>query len=149
VFYALHRFPDDMNFDCPVSFFVGEGTNDWRLYGKYSLQRWGEISPAYISRLPPSVSSLWVRDVLRTDWGKKLVIKTNTELEKRAQEAGTDVVLVTHSEVGITMALNDGRLIINFIIMKCLLYQPDMFETLIYYEKHPKQLALVSSTKAK
>jgi hypothetical protein len=138
-----------MNFNSPVSFFVGEGTNDWRMYGKYSLQRWGEISPTYISRLPPSVSSLWVRDVLRTDWGKKLVNKTNAELERRAQETGIDAVLVTNSEVGITTALNDGRLIINFMIMECLSYQPDMFETLVYYEKHPKLSGSVSSSKAK
>jgi hypothetical protein len=138
-----------MNFDCPVSFFVGEGTNDWRLYGKYSLQRWGEVSAAYMSRLPPSVSSLWVRDVLRTDWGKKLVNKTNTELERRAQESGTNPVLVAHSEAGVTAALNDGRLIINFIIMKCLSYPSDMFETLVYYEKNPKQSGSLSSSKAK
>jgi hypothetical protein len=56
-------------------------------------------------------------------------------------------LLVEYSEHGLTEALEDGRLIINFTVMKCVRYQPDKFKRLLYYEKHPKPPKKASTSK--
>jgi hypothetical protein len=66
------------------------------------------------------------------------VNETNEELEERARETGAEARLVEYTEVGLTEALNEGRLIINFTIMKCVSYDVESFHELLKAEKHPK-----------
>lgn len=147
VFCAFHKFNDGSKVNQPIPFFVGEGRNDWRFYGDYSVKRWGEISPAHLHRLPPTVLSLWIHGALKTEWGKSWVNTSNDALSKRAEETGTDAVLIVYSETGLTEALHDGRLIVNFTIMKCVSYQSDKYKRLVYFERHPKPVGKGSSTK--
>ncbi|KAJ7489292.1 hypothetical protein FB451DRAFT_1224410, partial [Mycena latifolia] len=97
----------------PLNFFVGEGTNDWRLLGTYNYTRWGEIAPYHIPLLPPLVLDNWVNGMLSN---------TNVTLEEpRKVESTSESVL---------QALHDGRLGIPFTILQCV--------GLLHYEKHPK-----------
>ncbi|KAJ7705502.1 hypothetical protein B0H17DRAFT_669993 [Mycena rosella] len=114
----------------PLNFFVGEGTNDWRLSGTYNYTRWGEIAPHHISLLPPLVLDNWVHGLLSSQWGKSSIDDANETL-KQARK----VKFTTESVVE---ALHDGRLGIPFTILQCVGYPKEWFERLIYYEKHPK-----------
>ncbi|KAJ7489226.1 hypothetical protein FB451DRAFT_684879 [Mycena latifolia] len=114
----------------PLNFFVGEGTNDWRLLGTYNYTRWGEIAPHHISLLPPLVLDSWVNGMLSSQWGKSSIEDTNATLE-----APRRVELTSES---VLQALQDGRLGIPFTILQCVGYPADWFEDLLHYEKHPK-----------
>ncbi|KAJ6466805.1 hypothetical protein C8R45DRAFT_1172027 [Mycena sanguinolenta] len=110
----------------PVNFFVGEGTNNWRLSGTYDYLRYGHIAPHHISLLPPGVLNNWVDGMLNEAWIKRV----NAGLE-----AGQKIPF---TRAGIVEALKDGRVEIPFTILKCVGYPEDWFEKLLYYEKHPK-----------
>ncbi|KAF8201257.1 hypothetical protein K438DRAFT_1965766 [Mycena galopus ATCC 62051] len=114
----------------PVNFFVGEGTNNWRLIGTYDYLRWGEIAPHHISLLPPTVLNNWVDGTLDSQWGKSWIEDTNKKLN--------DARKVVFTRDGVLAALKDGRMVIPFTILKCVGYPQDWFEKLLYYEKHPQ-----------
>jgi len=149
VFCSFHRFDDGSKVDRPITFFVGENENDWRLSGDYSVKRWGEITPAHLQHLPPGVLSRWIHGALKSEWGKKWVNETNEELADQARRTGTEARPVPYTEQGLTEALDEGKLIINFTIMECVSYRPELFERLIHYEKHPKHPKPSKSRKTK
>ncbi|KAJ7678064.1 hypothetical protein DFH06DRAFT_565339 [Mycena polygramma] len=101
----------------PINFFVGEGTNDWRLLGTYDYLRWGEIAPHHISLLPPLVLDLWVNGMLSHTWGKAAIEEANVDLQ--------DARKVKYTHESVLEALNDGRLAIPFTILKCVGYPKD------------------------
>ncbi|KAJ6598385.1 hypothetical protein DFH09DRAFT_1356643 [Mycena vulgaris] len=123
----------------PLNFFVGEGTNDWRLSGTYDYTRWGEIAPHHISLLPPPVLENWVNGLLSSQWGKSSIDDTNAKLEPARRVAFTPESVV--------QALHDGRLGIPFTILQCVGYPEDWFERLLYYEKHLKPRKSKSKSK--
>ncbi|KAJ7621270.1 hypothetical protein FB45DRAFT_799086 [Roridomyces roridus] len=114
----------------PMNFFVGEGTNDWRLAGTYTYQRWGEIAPHHINLLPPGVLNEWVTGTLKTKSGHEWVEDVNKTLPATRK--------IPFAYEGISQALHDGRLTIPFVILQCVAYPEDVFERLLESEKHPK-----------
>ncbi|KAJ7238052.1 hypothetical protein B0H12DRAFT_100781 [Mycena haematopus] len=125
----------------PVNFFVGEGIDNWRLSGTYDYLRIGAIgaiAPHHISLLPPGILNTWVKGMLGSAWGKSWIERTNKDLKADRK--------IRHTRDSILEALKDGRLEIPFTIMKCVGYPKDWFDTLIYYEKHPKPKKTKGST---
>ncbi|KAJ7041062.1 hypothetical protein C8F04DRAFT_1391492 [Mycena alexandri] len=126
-FFGMSHSPVKPN---PLNFFVGEGTNNWRLLGTYNYLRCGEIAPHHISLLPGLVLNNWINGMLSSQWGKSWIEDTNAALQAARR------IKFTHD--GILKALQDGRLRIPFTILQCVGYPEDWFKQLLYYEKHPK-----------
>lgn len=55
-------------------------------------------------------------------------------------DKGGEIHLIEFTEDGLREALNDGRLVINFTVMKCVGYRTEWFEQFLHYKAHPKAL---------
>ncbi|KAG2131991.1 uncharacterized protein EDB93DRAFT_1255355 [Suillus bovinus] len=71
---------------------------------------------------------------LKKVWGGSWVERTNAGLVDK----GGEINLIESTEDGIREALDDGRLAINFTVMKCVGYRTEWFEQFLHYQAHPK-----------
>lgn len=139
VFCDLQTFGDKAKVDKPIVLYAREGNNDWKQLGLYSSKRYGEITTKHLSLLPPSVVGVWVKGALNSGgWGKAWIEEANAEIEKKAEDSGEEPECIEYTEEGLTAALYDGRLVINFTVMKCVGYCRDWDDRCLYYKDHPK-----------
>lgn len=134
VFCGVKRFNDGSLIEGPIDLIASDKPNQWIYLGSYETSRWGEISPNQLDLLQPLVIQRWVSGALSTLWGRSWVERTNAELV----EKGGEIRLVEFTEDGLREALNDGRLVINFTVMKCVGYRTEWFEQFLHYQAHPK-----------
>ncbi|KAG1862562.1 hypothetical protein DFJ58DRAFT_775739 [Suillus subalutaceus] len=134
VFCEVKYFNDRSLITEPIDLIASDKPNQWVYLGSYETSRWGEISPHQLDLLQPLVIRRWVSGALKTKWGKSWVERTNAELVDK----GGEIRLVEHTEDGLREALNDGRLVINFTVMKCVGYRTEWFEQFLHYQAHPK-----------
>lgn len=134
VFCGVKRFNDGSLIEGPIDLIASDKPNQWIYLGSYETSRWGEISPNQLDLLQPLVIQRWVSGALSTLWGRSWVERTNAELV----EKGGEIHLVEFTEDGLREALNDGRLVINFTVMKCVGYRTEWFEQFLHYQAHPK-----------
>ncbi|KAG1737669.1 hypothetical protein EDB19DRAFT_2025625 [Suillus lakei] len=125
VFCEVKRFNDGSLIDGPIDLIISDKPNEWIYLGSYETSRWGEISPHQLDLLQPLVIQRWVSGALLTQWGKSL-------------DKGGEIRLIEFTEDGLREALNDGRLVINFTVMKCVGYRTEWFEQFLHYQAHPK-----------
>ncbi|KAJ7054129.1 hypothetical protein C8F01DRAFT_496302 [Mycena amicta] len=114
----------------PIPLFVGDGPNQWRLMGLYDYQQCGEIEPGHIGRLPLGVLEQWIQGFVQKDWGK-------VEIEQKNADLPADRLIV-RNYAGVLAALQDGRLVLHFTILKCVGYPYDWFRHL---EDHEAQMS--------
>ncbi|KAH7929880.1 hypothetical protein BV22DRAFT_102551 [Leucogyrophana mollusca] len=138
VFATFRKFNDGTPVDHPIDFFVGENPNDWRYIGRYELGRRGEILPHQLELLPQNVVHNWAKGILKSNWGREWVDKTNEAIVETAELSGDPANLIEFDTEGLRTALNDGRLVIGFTIMKCVGYRSEWHEQLLHYQAHPK-----------
>ncbi|KAG2368117.1 hypothetical protein BDR07DRAFT_1605712 [Suillus spraguei] len=134
VFCGVKRFNDGSPITGPIDLIASDKPNQWIYLGSYETSRWGEISPHQLNLLQPLVIQRWVSGALSTQWGKSWVERTNVELVDK----GGEIHLIEFTEDGLREALNDGRLVINFTVMKCVGYRTEWFEQFLHYKAHPK-----------
>ncbi|KAG1775364.1 hypothetical protein EV702DRAFT_1046954 [Suillus placidus] len=134
VFCGVKRFDDGSLIEGPIDLIASDKPNQWIYLGSYKTSLWGEISPHQLDLLQPLVIQRWVSGALSTQWGKSWVKITNAELVDK----GGEIRLIEFTEDGLREALNDGRLVINFTVMKCVGYRTEWFEQFLHYQAHPK-----------
>jgi len=61
-------------------------------------------------------------------WGKNWVEDTNGRLADEAEITGREVRLVRYTKDGLREALEDGRLVIDFTVLKCTGYRTQWFD---------------------
>jgi hypothetical protein len=147
VFCLFHKFRDGTKINRGLDFFVGEGQNNWRYVGTYSVQLWGEVSPSHVKRLPESVRERWVKGAIPSTWGRKWVAEANEVITEKARTLGVQPKMISHTEAGLREALEDGSLVLNFTILKCIGYRKAWYKTLCRHEKLLTSLASTSNTK--
>ncbi|KAG2148470.1 hypothetical protein BD769DRAFT_1659998 [Suillus cothurnatus] len=114
-------------------------SNNWQGPTKSDKYPYLAMSRSYNPYLPLApgdhgVAFCGVTGALKTEWGKGWVARANIELVDK----GGVIRLIKCTEDGIREALNDGRLVINFIVMKCVGYRTEWFEQFLHYQAHPK-----------
>lgn len=134
VFCGVKRFNDGSLITGPIDLIASDKPNQWVYLGSYETSRWGEISPHQVDLLQPLVIQRWISGALSTLWGRSWVERTNAELIDK----GGEIHLIEFTEDGLREALNDGRLVINFTVMKCVRYRTEWFEQFLHYQAHPK-----------
>ncbi|KAH7904508.1 hypothetical protein BJ138DRAFT_904656 [Hygrophoropsis aurantiaca] len=138
VFHSFYRFDDNTPITRPIDLFVGEGPNNWRYSGYYELGRRGEIPPPQLELLPPTVIRNWAKEMIRSKWGANWTQQANEEIAEKAEASGEIPNLVEFHEEGLRAALQDGRIVIEFTIMKCVGYRADWHEKLLHSQANPK-----------
>lgn len=136
VFCGVKSFKDGSLIEGPIDLIASDKPNQWIYLGSYETSLWGEISPHQLDLLQPLVIQRWVSGALPTQWGESWVKTTNAELVDK----GGEIRLIEFTEDGLREALNDGRLVINFTVMKCVGYRTEWFEQFLHYQAHPKAL---------
>ncbi|OAX41059.1 hypothetical protein K503DRAFT_780925 [Rhizopogon vinicolor AM-OR11-026] len=101
-----------------VDVFVSKKVNEWIYFGSYEISRCGEITPHQFHLLPPPVVRCWSEGILSNAWGKEWVKETNSRLVDEAEMTGDEAHLVQYTKDGLREALEDGRLVIGFTVMK-------------------------------
>jgi hypothetical protein len=118
----------------PIDLIASDKPNQWI----YTLVRMGSPGGAKFRptnlNYQPLVTQRWVSGALLTQWGKSWAERTNAELVDREGE----IRLVEFTEDGLREALNDGRLVVNFTVMKCVGYRTEWFEQFLHCRAHPK-----------
>ncbi|KAG0706140.1 hypothetical protein DFH29DRAFT_205732 [Suillus ampliporus] len=138
VFCRTKRFKDGTLITRSVDLFVSGKVNEWIYFGSYETSRWGEITPHQLHLLPPLVIQSWVEGIISTLWGKSWVEETNSELVDGVETMGGEVRLVEYTKNGLREALEDGRLVIGFTVMKCVGFRTEWFDQFMHYQAHPK-----------
>ncbi|KAG1784255.1 hypothetical protein EV702DRAFT_43708 [Suillus placidus] len=134
VFSGVRRFEDGTLITGSVDVVVSGKPNEWIYFGSYETSRSGEITPHQLHLLPPLVVRTWVEGTLKSKWGQHWVEDTNAELVDKGGEIRL-IELTTH---GLREALNDGRLVIGFTVMKCVGFRAEWFDQFLHYQAHPK-----------
>ena len=127
-FCSSRRFSDGTLISKPVDIFVYKKVNEWVYFGSYEISRCGEITPHQIHLLPPPVVRCWSEGILSSVWGKNWVEDTNDRLADEAEITGSEVRLVRYTNDGLREALEDGRLVIGFTVLKCTGYRTQWFD---------------------
>ncbi|KAJ7054130.1 hypothetical protein C8F01DRAFT_1164012 [Mycena amicta] len=108
----------------PISIFVGEGTNDWRLYGTYKYHRKGELSISTLKSLPRCLA-VWVNGIVESSaWGQEFIDEANAALNQTQEK------IEKTSPESVEAALLDGRLVIPFTVLECVGFPEGWFEEL-------------------
>jgi hypothetical protein len=134
VFSGVRHFKDDTLITGSVDVVVSGKPNEWVYFGSYETSRSGEITPHQLHLLSPLVVRTWVEGTLKSRWGKEWVEDTNAKLVDK----GGEICLVEHTADGLREALNDGRLVIGFTVMKCVGFRTEWFDQFLHYQAHPK-----------
>ncbi|KAG2345211.1 hypothetical protein BDR05DRAFT_988740 [Suillus weaverae] len=134
VFSGVGSFEDGTPITGSVDVVVSGKPNEWMYFGSYETSRSGEITPHQLHLLPPLVVRTWVEGTLKSKWGQHWVEATNAELVDKGGEIRL-IELTTH---GLREALNDGRLVIGFTVMKCVGFRAEWFDQFLHYQAHPK-----------
>jgi hypothetical protein len=134
VFCGVRRFEDGTLITGSVDIVVSDKPDEWVYFGSYETSRSGEITPYQLQLLPPLVVRTWVEGILNSQWGKNWVEGTNAKLVDK----GGEIRLVHRTTHGLWEALHDGRLVIDFTIMKCVGFRAEWFDQFLHYQAHPK-----------
>ncbi|KIK46253.1 hypothetical protein CY34DRAFT_800589 [Suillus luteus UH-Slu-Lm8-n1] len=134
VFCGVRRFEDGTLITGSVDVVVSGKPNEWVYFGSYETSRSGEITPHQLHLLPPLVVRTWVEGTLKSRWGREWVEDTNSKLVDK----GGEIRLVELTAHGLREALNDGRLVIGFTVMKCVGFRTEWFDQFLHYQAHPK-----------
>ncbi|KAG2154543.1 hypothetical protein DEU56DRAFT_769143 [Suillus clintonianus] len=134
VFTGVKRFNDGTLVTGSVDLVVSGKANEWIYFGSYETSRAGEITPHQLDLLPPLVVRSWVDGTLKTLWGRNWVERTNAELVDK----GGEIRLVEFTKDGLREALNDGRLVIGFTVMRCVGFRAEWLDQFLHYQGHPK-----------
>ncbi|KAG1766436.1 hypothetical protein EDD22DRAFT_820003 [Suillus occidentalis] len=134
VFCGVRRFEDGTLITGSVDVVVSDKPDEWVYSGSYEFSRSGEITPHQLHLLPPLVVRTWVEGILKSQWGKNWVEGTNAKLVDK----GGEIRLVKHTTHGLWEALNDGRLVIDFTVMKCVGFRAEWFDQFLHHQAHPK-----------
>ncbi|OJA13058.1 hypothetical protein AZE42_01887 [Rhizopogon vesiculosus] len=137
-FCTAARFKDGTLISGPVDVFVSKKVNEWIYFGSYEISRCGEITPHQFHLLPPPVVRCWSEGILSTVWGKEWVKETNSRLVDEAEMTGGEARLVQYTKDGLREALEDGRLVIDFTVMKCIGYRTEWFDQFLHRQAHAK-----------
>ncbi|KAG1766437.1 hypothetical protein EDD22DRAFT_878269 [Suillus occidentalis] len=124
VFCGVRRFEDGTLITGSVDVVVSGKPNEWVYFGSYETSRSGEITPHQLHLLPPLVVRTWVEGTLKSRWGREWVEDTNSKLVDK----GGEIRLVELTAHGLREALNDGRLVIGFTVMKCVGFRTEWFD---------------------
>jgi hypothetical protein len=148
-FCSSKRFNNGTLITRPVDIFVSKKANDWTYFGSYEISRCGEITPHQVHLLPPSVVQTWSDGILSTAWGRDWVKETNTRLVGDAEITRGEIHLVQYTKDGLTEALEDGRLVIGFTVVKCTGYRTEWFDQFMHSAAHPKAKSQTNSKRQK
>ncbi|KAF7313874.1 hypothetical protein HMN09_00545100 [Mycena chlorophos] len=107
----------------PIVIFFRVASNKWMLMGRYDYRTCGSMTPEGVRNLPESVLTTWSRGFLTKKWGQDAIAYVNEELEEARQ-------IQADSLASIKEALCDGRLELDFTVLKCVGYPYDWFEKL-------------------
>ncbi|KAG1757867.1 hypothetical protein EDB19DRAFT_2033932 [Suillus lakei] len=144
VFTGVGHFEDGSPVTGPIDVVVSGKPNEWVYFGSYETSRSGEITPHQLHLLPPLVVRTWVEGTLKSLWGRHWVEDTNAELVDK----GGEIHLIEYTTHGLREALNDGRLVIGFTVMKCVGFRAEWFDQFLHYQAHPKPPATQKRKKA-
>lgn len=130
VLQDLRKYADDMPVDQDIPIFVGIERNNWNLVGTYNTQRWCEVEPGHIARLPPQMLDKWARAYVHTEAGREWIKSANEELTTQAAHIGDKPELVEQTLDSIREALRDGRMSFTFTLLECVGYPYAWFDRL-------------------